>query len=287
LVPVKRKIDAYELEWNPVHGPGYRLKLHNLPDWTKWLRITASDFTAIALILKEERSYYDEITNTVFSITKQLNQGMASVPAGGGEEGIAQITSNVREVDDIPPDEQTPNIGDDTSADSDSFERDASSMLPSESPPLHEKGMRWRVAKSLEVLRTQINNLAPDRSKVSDGTIGDPDHRKRNSDHNPWVVDGGIGVVTALDITHDLSKGCDANEIAQSIRESRDARVKYMIWNRQIANSSPVSGQPAWVWRPYAGANPHNQHIHISVRPDKMHYDAAAPWNVLVRVPVV
>ncbi|HKV33547.1 MAG TPA: hypothetical protein VJP89_04485, partial [Pyrinomonadaceae bacterium] len=61
--------------------------------------------------------------------------------------------------------------------------------------------MAWRVAKSLLRLREQINELAPNRSKASDGTIGDAAHASRKSDHNPWVKDGSIGVVTAMDIT--------------------------------------------------------------------------------------
>ena len=72
---------------------------------------------------------------------------------------------------------------------------------------------RWRVAKSLEHLRTQVNNAFPNRSKASDGTIGDISHQGRESDHNPWVVDAGIGVVTALDVTHDPAHGCDAGKL--------------------------------------------------------------------------
>lgn len=32
----------------------------------------------------------------------------------------------------------------------------------------------------------------------------------RDSDNNPWVKNGATGVVTAIDITHDPSKGCYA-----------------------------------------------------------------------------
>lgn len=100
----------------------------------------------------------------------------------------------------------------------------------------------WRAAKSLQVLRNQVNERAPDRSKASDGFIGDAAHASRASDHNPWVLDGNMGVVTAFDITHDPARGCDANELAEAIRGSRDPRVKYIIWNRRIANSKPIGG---------------------------------------------
>jgi hypothetical protein len=43
----------------------------------------------------------------------------------------------------------------------------------------------WRVAKSLDRLLAQVNRLASDRSKASDGAIGDAKHQSRESDHNP------------------------------------------------------------------------------------------------------
>ena len=45
--------------------------------------------------------------------------------------------------------------------------------------------MTWRVAKSLLKLKEQVNQAFPDRSKDSDGTIGDEHHSARASDHNP------------------------------------------------------------------------------------------------------
>lgn len=134
----------------------------------------------------------------------------------------------------------------------------------------------WRVAESLERLLAQINQMAPERNQASDGSIGDPSHQTRNSDHNPWVIDGNMGVVTARDFTHDPEHGCDAQKIADSIVASRDPRVKYIIWNRQICSSQV---QP-WKWRPYAGANPHTKHIHISVLPQKAKYDDTSDWQL-------
>jgi lysozyme family protein len=138
---------------------------------------------------------------------------------------------------------------------------------------------QWRVAKSLEHLRGQINAAFPQRSKSSDGTIGDAAHASRSSDHNPWIIDNGVGVVTAFDVTHDPGHLCDAGRIAEAIRASRDARVKYIIWNRRIANSQPIGAAPAWAWRTYTGTNPHNHHCHISVRSEKAAYDDQRDWN--------
>ncbi len=138
----------------------------------------------------------------------------------------------------------------------------------------------WRVARCLTRLRDQVNAMAPSRSKRSDGTVGDAGHQGRESDHNPWVVDtGGVGVVTALDLTHDPAGGCDMEQVVEAIRGSRDPRIKYIIWNRRIASATPRGGQPAWAWRAYAGANPHTRHAHFSVLAEAAAYDDTAPWT--------
>lgn len=133
--------------------------------------------------------------------------------------------------------------------------------------------MKWRVARSLIVLRNQVNAKFPNRNKDWDGTIGDANHASRNSDHNPWVDDG---VVTAIDITHDPRDGVDSYEMAEELRQSRDPRIKYIISNRKIASSTV---QP-WKWRKYTGSNPHDHHVHISVNSQKRYYDDDAPWEI-------
>lgn len=140
--------------------------------------------------------------------------------------------------------------------------------------------MAWRVAKSLKTLLDHVNAKWPNRLKGKDGTIGDEKHKSKKSDHNAWVIDGAKGVVTALDITHDPANGCDADAIAEAIRQSRDPRVKYIIWNKRICNFRAIGGKPAWTWRKYTGDNPHTEHVHISVRAIKEHYDGTAPWQV-------
>lgn len=135
--------------------------------------------------------------------------------------------------------------------------------------------MAWRVARSLEALRAQINAAAPLRSKASDGTIGDAAHAATKSGHNP----NAAGHVVAMDITHDPENGCDCNAIFASLIAGRDRRLQYIIWNRQIVNRE-VS---PWTIRPYNGANPHDKHIHIEVDEKIELYDDAAPWTVSVR----
>jgi len=142
----------------------------------------------------------------------------------------------------------------------------------------------WRVAKSLEVLRDQLNQMAPARSKASDGTIAGDAHHQANpsSDHEPWIVDDrGLHVVSALDITHDPHHGVDCGVIAEALRASKDKRIKYIIWNRRICNSTV---QP-WMWRKYIGKSPHTEHIHISVKSNQPLYDDRDPWQIGELVP--
>jgi hypothetical protein len=136
----------------------------------------------------------------------------------------------------------------------------------------------WRLAASLEALRSTVNAMAPQRSKLSDGTIGDAAHASRDSDHNPWVEHQGRGVVTAMDITHDPARGCDAGLLAESLREGRDPRIKYVIFDRRIFSAT----REAWQWRPYTGQNPHSHHMHISVASAGQQFDDSSPWQVRV-----
>ena len=142
---------------------------------------------------------------------------------------------------------------------------------------------QWRVAKALLKLRTQINEAFPNRSKASDGTIGDTNHCPGTSDHCPQINDGGVGVVTAMDITNDPAHGLISHDIADKLRLSHDPRIKYIISNRKIANHKALDGHPPFAWRTYNGANPHNKHFHISVKATKTGpdgYDTEDGWAI-------
>lgn len=132
--------------------------------------------------------------------------------------------------------------------------------------------MSWRLANSLDVLRDQVNALAPHRKKTDDGTIGNEAHQQTSSDHNP----NSAGVVCAIDFTHDPSGGFDSYEFAETLRRNRDPRIHYVISNGRIWNTQ-VS---PYVWRDYNGANKHDQHVHISVNQSQALYDNETPWNI-------
>ena len=130
-------------------------------------------------------------------------------------------------------------------------------------------------ALSLMTLLRQVNALWPERSTSSDGMLGDKAHRARKSDHNP----NSRGIVQALDITHDPKQGCDSYKIAEMLQVNKDHRIKYVISNRKIMSGEEQTN-PAWVWREYDGANPHNKHVHISVRDDPNLYNDAGEWSL-------
>lgn len=142
----------------------------------------------------------------------------------------------------------------------------------------------WVVDRSLTVLRMQIDAAAPDRSRASDGTIGDTAHQATDSEHNPEhpPPPGNPDYqVDAEDYTHDPDHGADMAIISEAIRRSQDRRVLYVIFNRRIYSGAP--GPQPWAWRPYTGPNPHDHHMHVSVR-DVTH-DQTQPWQITLPGP--
>jgi len=131
--------------------------------------------------------------------------------------------------------------------------------------------MAWRVANSLVQLRKQVNEAFTERDKSSDGSIGDTRHSLRKSDHNP----NANGVVTALDIDRDFNDGHDGRELVSALVASKDPRIKYIIFERQISVTGDVTR-----WKPYHGSNAHNHHVHISVSATPKLYDDASPWKL-------
>lgn len=82
-----------------------------------------------------------------------------------------------------------------------------------------------------------------------------------------------MGVVTAIDVTHDPAHGVDCNVLAEQLK--LDPRVKYTIWNRRIHDEAKSPN-----WRSYYGQNPHTKHMHISVHAIPRLYDNERDWPV-------
>jgi hypothetical protein len=120
--------------------------------------------------------------------------------------------------------------------------------------------MSWKLSKAAAQLREQIDDCYPERSRKSDGTIGDSRHSAKKSDHNP----DKNGWVRALDITSDLGVSSDETaDLVEQIRKyaktAKKKRISYIIYNGRIA--SPILN---WKWRKYRGSNPHKAHFHCS-----------------------
>jgi hypothetical protein len=131
-----------------------------------------------------------------------------------------------------------------------------------------------RIANSLGTLRSQLDAAFPDRSKASDGWIGDTRHQAEGdykvSQHNPMPN----GVVCALDVTHDPAHGVDIARLMEELDASNDPRIFYLIANRQIDNSDDSRTA-------YSGVDPHVNHLHISVRwQDPGLYDDGRAWSI-------
>ena len=112
---------------------------------------------------------------------------------------------------------------------------------------------------AIAVLR-QATAIAPSRMKASDGLLPSKAHlaQNPNSDHNTGL---------AADLTHDPARGIDCSDIYEQLK--RDKRVKYLIFKGQI-----------WMLgrgdKPYTGSNPHNKHLHISIKDNCGNDDS--PW---------
>jgi hypothetical protein len=100
--------------------------------------------------------------------------------------------------------------------------------------------------------------------------MGDAAHQTRKSDHN----DGN-----AFDLTNDPAHGVDCNVLSRQV--INDGRVTYVIWNRQIYNRDRAGEG----WRPYDGTNPHDHHMHVSIRSTSRDVLSAWPWSAVAPSP--
>lgn len=152
--------------------------------------------------------------------------------------------------------------------------------------PAVETVAPWRDAYAIDVLGDEANTADPSRNKASDGTIGDAAHQAEGkaSDHNPWVIFGGEGIVRARDITNDPALNLPA--VAERIRLAalagklpQVAGGGYVILNGRITNEN-------WAgWHEYTGPDPHVSHMHVSVSLTEAQYDSKAPWGVFTDMP--
>ena len=105
----------------------------------------------------------------------------------------------------------------------------------------------------------QATAIAPKRKTASDGLLPSRAHLSQspNSDHNTGF---------AVDITHDpIAFNCTP----LFVKLQDDPRVKYLIFKGKIWSKEKGT-------KDYTGSNPHNKHIHISIK-DNCGNDTS-PW---------
>ena len=136
--------------------------------------------------------------------------------------------------------------------------------------------MGYFLAPSLVEFRDEIDKTWPNRDKASDGWIGDPSHAARVSSHNPlWSAPAPwTGVVRAIDVDNNGAPG-EVTPLVQAVLKAAigDPRVWYVIYNRKIYSRT-------YDWRAlyYSGDNPHDHHIHISLRETVTAWSDKSGW---------
>jgi hypothetical protein len=117
--------------------------------------------------------------------------------------------------------------------------------------------------------------VPPATSVSSWGSIADDAH-STSSDHYPHYYGalGSTAVVCARDFPHAPGLGLDGGVVTEHLRQVRDPRVQYIIFNRRITGVNY-----GWQWHTYTGDDPHNTHFHVS----SVHTaiaDSTAVWSL-------
>lgn len=149
--------------------------------------------------------------------------------------------------------------------------REATGAAPGTTPPKDEPQKLPAVAPALKVLLRQVNDRWPERSKASDGGLGDKAHDERckAAGTGSGLCDHSEG--RAIDITLDETNGPPLDELVELVR--KDPRTRYVIWKRRISNPTIEGG----AWRAYDGS-PHDRHFHVSVLESARNDER--PWSL-------
>lgn len=115
--------------------------------------------------------------------------------------------------------------------------------------------MTWEVSPILVPLIAEIKAEHPG---VVIYTIGDQQHQQEVSDHNPdeWDFVCAADVMIGPHFT-----AADAEHLFVRLRQIKDSRTAYAIYNRRIESRTVKP----WQVRKYKGDDPHTGHVHVSV----------------------
>lgn len=151
--------------------------------------------------------------------------------------------------------------------------------------------MVWYKAAWIPAFFDAMNRVFPNRSKASDGTIGDPAHQGSPSGHNPDDTAGSRPEredadskpeVRAADIGTTLRSpsGITMETVIQRIlapqyRAELDRRLIYIIFNHRIWRKAN-----GWRQETYNGSDPHDTHAHLSG--DPIGDEDGSPWTAVL-----
>jgi hypothetical protein len=153
----------------------------------------------------------------------------------------------------------------------------------------------WALVGCLVRLRSDFNDLAPNRDRASDGSIGDTAHAAGgSSDHLPDEDFAALrgkdadstNEVHAIDVDVDLRRaGVTMEKVVQHLldrcRDGRETRLRYIIFNRRIWSAST-----GWRQEAYTGANPHDHHAHFSASYATARESDTRSWHLEEVIPV-
>ena len=125
------------------------------------------------------------------------------------------------------------------------------------------EGRRWILNPAVDALCGQVEQAFP-KAHAADGTVASQSHDAVNpsSDHRPYPYTGP-GVVYAVDVGETTED--DGELLAEELRRCRDPRLRYVIHESRLFSSYATGSRAAWAWGKYTAANPHTDHVHVSV----------------------
>jgi hypothetical protein len=127
----------------------------------------------------------------------------------------------------------------------------------------------WYLNEALTTIRAEVDRAFPNRDRGSDGTIGDPAHAARSSDHNPDPAgEPDAGSVDALDLDVELNgPGKPYALDIERVKRAFEAHPSSSYW---IHDDRIAFRSEGWRPRSYAYAGPsrnqHRRHVHLNTR---------------------
>lgn len=152
------------------------------------------------------------------------------------------------------------------------------------------------VVPALKAFDAELTSVAPNRV-LPTWYLGDAEHRKYASGHNPDDTPGSKAEYSDADNKAEIRAGdyrlplrasFTTEQLIQLLvklcRQGKITWISYIIYNRRI-----WSAAHGWTTRAYVGKNPHDKHFHISTKSDTKSENSTAKvgLRILIEKPPV